>query len=95
MEVSGQWSPNIDGHYNKACMGEKSKRESQEVRDRNFGRSVKDELTTEWGYGIREMSFHKKRIPFTYFRKCMQKYGVVKNQQVAVCGCWGKQDRAN
>lgn len=53
--VSGQWSPKRDGHCSKAWMGEKSKREYQQVADRDFHRSVKEELTTESVLGIREM----------------------------------------
>lgn len=35
--------------------GEKSKREFQQVADRDFAKSVQDELTTEHVYGIREI----------------------------------------
>lgn len=80
-------------------MGEKSKRESQQVADRDFHRSVKEELTTEWVLRIGEMDYKKKRkkkIPLYAFPNMFKRRGIIKNHSKWQSdGCWENRTGLN
>lgn len=64
-------------------MGEKSKREYQQVADRDFHRSVKEKLTTESVLGIREMDWGggggDKKISLYSFPNTLKSGGRINN----------------
>lgn len=77
-------------------MGEKSKREYQQVADRDFHRSVKEKLTTESVLGIREMDWGGGGgIKKSLYIHSQTRLKVVGESIIIASGkYWGKQDRA-